>query len=607
MSRERRVPFGLAACAGLILMASSLPAADDQAGALPAPLGSRLADWTLPRGDNGQAWSLNKEGREAKAVVVLFIGTQCPINNLYMPILADMQRKYADKGVVFVAVNSNAQDDAADIARHAKEYALPFVVLRDEGAKLADRFAAQRTPEAFVLDGTRTVRYRGRIDDRYDKGVQRARATRHDLTAAVDAVLAGKAVEHPVTEPAGCPVGRPPHTARSEGRVTYNKEISRIVQRHCQDCHRPGEAAPFSLLSYKNAVDWSAAMKEEVEARRMPPWHADPAHGEFSNCRRLPDADRAALLAWVDQGCPEGDPADLPAPRTFVKGWRIGKPDDVFTMPEAFEVPAQAPKGGVPYRFVVISEPFAEDKWVQSVECRPGVAAVVHHITAFVVPPDTNVANWNKQNDMSMLSASYSDDNFLGGDGPGEQPMILPPGEAKFIPKGARIALEVHYQPNGTPCSDRSYVGFVYAKEAPKHRVMTGSAKKLLLMIPPRNPNYRVVATRTFERDAMLLSLCPHMHLRGKSGQFDLVLPDGSREVLLSVPRWDIAWQTNYNLAKPKFIPKGAKIEYTVVYDNSSANVNNPDPSKYVTWGEQTWDEMMIGFFEYYWADEKTE
>jgi thiol-disulfide isomerase/thioredoxin len=599
-------PLGPAVCA--LVIASALGAratAGDENNSLPPPLGVRLADWTLPRSGDGQPWSLAKEGRDARVVVVLFLGTECPVNNLYLPTLVALHKEYGPRGVLFVGINSNAQDDSAVVARHAETFGLPFVVLKDARAEVAEQFAADRTPEAFVLDQTRTVRYRGRIDDRYDKGVQRARATRRDLAEALDDVLAGRKVAEPVTRAAGCRIARPPHPAASApgAPVTYTKQVARLIQEHCQECHRTGEAAPFALRTHADAAAWSAAIREAVGERRMPPWHADPAHGTFRNCRRLADADRDTLLAWIDQGCPEGDPADLPPPRKFVKGWRIGKPDAVFTIPDPVEVPAEAPKGGIPYKFIVASEPFPEEKWVRAVECRPGAPGVVHHITAFLVAPGTDVHRWQRRSDLEQLLTSYSDDGFLGGYGPGEDPLALPPGEAKRIPKGARIAFELHYTPNGTACSDRSYVGLVYADGPPRHPVLTGSAMQPLLLIPPGAANYRVTASRKFNRPALLLSLCPHMHLRAKSASFTLIRPDGSRETLLSVPRYDFGWQTNYYLAEPLPIPKGSTIEFVVVYDNSAGNPNNPDPTKLVTWGEQSWDEMMIGFFEYTLAD----
>ena len=575
--------------------------------ALPAPLGIRIANWTLPRSSDGKAWSLADEARDAKAVVVLFLGTQCPVNNSYAPILAEMARKYASKGVVFVGVNSNEQDDRDAINEHVKHFGLPFPVLQDEGAKVADRFAAARTPEAFVLDGAQVVRYRGRIDDRFAKGVHRALAKRRDLEEAIDDVLAGRQVAQPVTEAAGCPIARPetPVRAKDSAPVTYSKHVARILQKQCQECHRPGEAAPFSLLTFKDARSWSGAIREEVESNRMPPWHADPKHGRFHNERRLTEAEKTTLLNWIDQGCVEGNAADLPAPRTFTKGWRIGQPDAVFTMPVAMPIPAVSPKGGIPYKFEIVTEPFENETWVQAVECRPSEPGVVHHITAFLVAPGTDVKRWKNQSDLAQLLTSYSDDAFLGGYGLGEDPLILPPGQAKRIPKGARIALELHYTPNGVAAGDRSCIGMIYAAKPPEHQVLTGSAMQAIFLVPPGTAQYKTMAFKSFNRPATILSLTPHMHLRGKSAEFTLIRPDGSRELLLSVPRYDFNWQTNYYLENPISIPAGSKIEYTAVYDNSQGNPNNPDPRAWVTWGEQSWDEMMIGFFEYYWSDRK--
>jgi thiol-disulfide isomerase/thioredoxin len=581
--------------------------ADDKtpASAQPPPLGIRVANWTLPRSSDGKPWSLADDARDAKVVVVLFLGTQCPINNLYGPILAEMARKLEPMGVVFVGINSNEQDDRDAIVEHSKRFGLPFPVLRDEGARIADRFAAQRTPEAFVLDGEQVVRYRGRIDDRFAKGVHRTQANRHDLAEAIDDVLAGRAVAHPASEAAGCPIARPetPVRAKDAAPVTYTKDVARILQRQCQECHRPGEGGPFSLLTYKDARSWSGAIREEVESNRMPPWHADPRHGKFRNERRLTDAERTTLLHWIDQGCAAGDAADLPAPRTFTKGWRIGPPDAVFTMPEPFSVPAVSPKGGIPYKFEIVSEPFEKETWVQAVECRPSEPGVVHHITAFLVAPSTDIKRWKEQSDLSQLLTSYSDESFLGGYGLGEDPLVLPPGQAKRIPKGARIAIELHYTPNGAACSDRSCVGLIYAAKPPEHQVFTGSAMQLLLLVRPGAAQQKFVAVKQFNKPATLLTLTPHMHLRGKSAEFTLIRPDGTRELLLSVPHYDFHWQTNYDLANPLTIPAGSKIEYTAIYDNSKENPSNPDPRAWVTWGEQSWDEMMIGFFEYHWAE----
>jgi hypothetical protein len=255
-------------------------------------------------------------------------------------------------------------------------------------------------------------------------------------------------------------------------------------------------------------------------------------------------------------------------------------------------VPAQAPKAGIPYKFVLVSEPFTEEKWVRAVECRPGTRGVVHHITAFLLPPGTDVNRWQerieKSSLLNVLFTSYDDDYFLAGYGPGEDPLNLPAGFAKRIPKGARIALEMHYTPTGTACWDRSCVGLVFTKGPPQHRVLTGSVLQPLLLIPPGAADHCVVATKTFNQPVTLLSLCPHMHLRAKSASFVAIWPDGSRQILLAVPHYDFNWQTNYYLAEPLRLPEGTKLEFLVHYDNSLANPNNPDPKRYIPGASRT-------------------
>jgi thiol-disulfide isomerase/thioredoxin len=595
--------FALAACAG-----AGEPKAD------PAPLGVKLADWTLPRADTGKPWSLAADGREAKAVVVLFLGTECPVSNAYVPVLSALAREYESRGVLFVGVNSNRQDDATAVARHAKEYNLPFLMLKDEGAALADRFAAKRTPEAFVLDGTRTVRYRGRIDDQYDKGVQRPRPGRRELAAALDAMLAGKDVTRAVTEPAGCFIGRSPRArAKAAGReaVTYGKQVSRIIQNNCQECHRAGQAAPFKLMTCADATAWADAIQEAVTQRRMPPWGADPAYGKFRNDRSLSDEDRSTLLAWIKQGCSEGDPADLPPPRTYAKGWGIGEPDEVFALREAVQVPAQAPPGGMNYQYLLAGEPFKEDKWVQAFEARPEVRGVVHHIIAFVKPPSKRPARPGA-GALEQLFTDFDPGNpdsfgqiFLGGYAPGAPPVVFRPGMGKKIAKGSQLIFEMHYTPNGTACTDRSSIALLYCKTPPKHEIHTRTISKEGFVIPPLVSNYALESSSTFDRPVVLMGLAPHMHLRGKDFTFHLQTPGGKKETLLSVPKYDFNWQLFYAFEEPRRLPKGSRLDCAAHYDNSSGNPNNPNPWKPVTWGLQTYDEMMVGFIDYYFDDDK--
>ena len=487
-----------------------------------------------------------------------------------------------------MAINSNEHDSAQTIAEHAKKFGIPFPVLRDEKHLAADRFGAERTPEAFVLDGEFTIRYHGRIDDQYGIGFQRPQPTRRDLVeAASTKCSAGKPVTQAKTAVSGCIITRAA-APKQEATVTYAKEVSRIVQNHCQECHRAGQIGPMPLVTYDDVSQWSGTIREVVKGGRMPPWYADPNHGKFRNDRRLADDERDTLLTWIAQGCPRGDDKDLPAAKKFADGWSIGTPDAVFTMTKEFTVPAKAGPKGIRYQGFVVPTNFTEDVWVQAVEAKPGNRAVVHHMLVYVV-------GGKRDKD----AADFVGGGLLAAEAPGDLAAAFPPGHAKRIPKGATLAFQMHYTPNGTEQTDRSSVALVFAKKPPTHEIKTRAIAQQLLFIPPGAENHRIFASSSFKKDVVVTSLFPHMHLRGKSFEFQAVYADGKREVLLSVPQYDFNWQSNYYLDKPLFLPAGSKIECTAHFDNSKNNRNNPDPSKLVHWGEQTWDEMMIGFVDY--------
>ncbi len=581
----------LAVPVGLFLFAVLVGSAFRAETAAPAEAAPRVAAFTLTDVLTDKPVSLG-DFKAKKAVVVAFIGTECPITNAYMPRLAELAKAYADKGVQFLAVNSNCNDAPPRIAGHAKKYGLTFPVLRDAANVVADRFGAKRTPEAFVLDPDGRVVYRGRIDDQYGVGYKRDAPTRRDLAEALDEVLAGKPVSRPVTDPAGCFIARAVKP-KADGTITFAKDVSRVLQRNCQECHRPGQVGPMPLLTYEDALAWSDTLREVVEQKRMPPWLADPHFGKFQNDRSLSADDRATLLGWIDQGCPKGDVADLPPAKDFAEGWSIGKPDQVFTMPDEFTVPATADEKGLKYQYFIVRTKFAEDRWVRAAEAKPGNRAVVHHIIVFVVKPGKDGGL------MREKTADGIGDGFLTAYAPGELASALPDGSAKRVPKNSILVFQMHYTPNGVEQTDRSSVGLIFAKEPPKVEVRTRAVAQKRLNIPPGEANYEAKSETVFDQDADLLSLLPHMHLRGKDFRYEVVYPDGKRETLLSVPRYDFNWQSNYRLEKPLHLPAGTRIECTAHYDNSKDNPNNPDPNKTVRWGDQTWDEMMIGFVDY--------
>jgi hypothetical protein len=345
------------------------------------------------------------------------------------------------------------------------------------------------------------------------------------------------------------------------------------------------------------------SIKRVVQQKIMPPWFADPQYGHFANDRSLSSKEISTLVAWVNAGAPEGDPKDAPPPVDFLEGWGIPKPDVIFQLPRPFQIPAS---GVVEYQYVIIPTGFTEDKWVQMAEARPTNRPMVHHIIAYVREPGSSYfkdqkpgvffeAPPSKADEKTDTSALPSD--FLIGYAPGQPAEVLGPGQAKLIKAGSDLVLEVHYMPMGTATTDQTKVGLVFAKQPPKERVLTLSAVNGTFKIPPGDPNYRVDASFEVATDLKLAGLHPHMHTRGKDFEYRIVYPDGRTETILRVPKYNWRWQLWYNLAEPLVLPKGTKIECTAHFDNSADNPENPDPTKTVIWGQQSWDEMMVGFF----------
>ncbi len=557
----------------------------------PSLLGREIKDFSL-EDFRGKAWSLG-EFADAKAIVVAFVGTECPLVAQYASRLQELAGKYKDAKVAFLAIDANQQDSLAELAAFARTHKLEIPVLKDAGNKVADAFGAERTPEVFVLDQDRRVVYHGRIDDQFTYGIQRTAAEQNYLTTALDQLVAGEKIATPYAVSVGCHIGRV-LSPKTDSDVTYSKQIARIFQDHCVECHRPGEIGPFSLTNYEEVVGWAEMIREVTSERRMPPWHADPKHGKFRNDRSLTTDEISQIDRWVAAGAPEGDKKDLPPVREYTPGWQIGEPDMVLYMrDEPFDVPA---KGEVRYQYFVVDPGFKEDKWIQMAECRPGNRAVVHHIIVGIVPPG---GRFGEQN----IGGVHSD--WLTATAPGARPLDLPVGLAKLIPAGSKIVFQMHYTPNGTAQQDRSCVGFKFADPKTVKRVVgTDKAASQGFRIPPGAGNHKVEATHRFDRDMLMLAMFPHMHLRGKAFRYTAIYPDGKEEVLLDVPRYDFAWQNSYEYIEPKKMPRGTRLFCEAWFDNSEENLANPDPTATVRWGDQTWEEMMIGYFDATTADD---
>ncbi len=515
---------------------------------------------------------------DARLIVLVFLGTRCPIGNAYVPDLVDLQNRYRDRKVQVIGINSNLSDTVEDIARHANAFKINFPMLIDDQQLVADLVSSQRISETRILDRRHTIRYKGRIDDRVGYNFRHEKAHRSELEEALNELLAGMTVSVAETESQGCLITRRANL-RGAGEVTYAKHVAPILQNRCLDCHHPGTATPFSLLTYEEARDWSAMMKETVVQRRMPPWNADARYGHFSNDLRLKQEEIDTLEAWVDRGAPFGDKKDLPEPRQFSEGWLIPQPDIVFKMPLKYTVKAT---GAVDYQYFVTPTNFEKDVWVQAAEARPGNRAAVHHIIAFIRDQGSN--------ETQNLP-------YVCGYAPGEEPTIFPNGIGLKIPAQSEIVWQVHYTPTGKEEADCSELALILCRERPSRPVQGGSALNMTFSIPPGDANHRVVSSSQISNDIELLSLVPHMHLRGKDFRYTAHYPDGRQEVLLSIPDFDFNWQHLYRFTKPFPIPKGTTIECIAHFDNSAENPANPDPAVTVRWGDQTWEEMMIGWY----------
>jgi hypothetical protein len=381
------------------------------------------------------------------------------------------------------------------------------------------------------------------------------------------------------------------------GVVTFNKDVLPILQKNCQACHRPGEIAPMSFLTYKDTRPWAKAMKTAVMNRQMPPWFADPAYGHFANDRRLGESEIKTIAAWADGGAVEGDAKDLPAPVTFQDGWNI-KPDMIVEMPKDFEVPAS---GTVNYQNVLVKVNFPEDVWIIAAEMRPGNPKVLHHGRVLVRRPGSSFMKDAVPGEAyetgSLVMAKEDAPETLGKFNPGlgEQNFSLFES-AKFVPKGSDLVFNLHYTAVGTAAKDRSKVGLVFAKKPPKLRYfMHNGPTASNLAIPPRQGNAEVVSEMTTNVDMKLVYVQPHMHLRGKDYEFRLVYPSGKTETIFKA-KWDFNWQMGYDLEEPRSLPKGTRIIGIAHYDNSANNKFNPDPEKLVVWGDQNWEEMQNCF-----------
>ena len=406
---------------------------------------------------------------------------------------------------------------------------------------------------------------------------------------------------------------------------TYSKDVAPVLYKHCTSCHRAGEIAPMSLMTYSETRPWARSIGARVAAGIMPPWHADARVGEFDNDRRLTELEKDTIAAWVAAGAPEGDPKDLPAPPRYAEGWSINRPDVVLTMQEDYAIPAT---GTIAYQYFEVPTNFSEDKWIQAYEVRPSNRSVVHHVIVYARPPAPPTAGGQPQSGPRPVPVFTFADGMeipagqtggpelppdqqkrpgpndrpaprrlgasFGGYVPGTSSRTYPAGTAVRIPAGSTLIFQMHYTTTGKATTDRTGIGLVYAPAPPSIELRSTALINGSLEIPAGAPDHRVDAEMTINRDVTLWSMLPHTHVRGKRWVYDVTYPDGRKEVILSVPKYDFEWQTEYKFQRPMKLPKGTTLHATAWYDNSAGNRANPDPTSKVWWGDQTWEEMMF-------------
>jgi hypothetical protein len=536
---------------------------------------------------------------KGKATVIALVSSSCPVSRRYLPTLGALEPEAKKAGVGVLLVAPTASESPAELRAALASAKLTLPCIPDPNGTLCQTLGAVASTDVFVLDGKRTLVYHGALDDQYGIGYSLDAPRQRYAVDAVKAVLEGRTPAIQATEAPGCVLDFAKAQPVAAGdAVTYHNRISRVLQANCLECHRRGGVAPFALETYEQVNAKAGQIRRMVERGLMPPWFAGVpekgAHSPWINDRSLAERDRADLLAWLANGKPAGNPADAPLPRQWPAEWQFGTPDVVYQIPQPIEVKAS---GTMPYQNVTVDPGLTEDKWVTAFEVQPTAREVVHHVIVFVRDP-----SGRGRNDATPRIRNDEDGTggFFAAYVPGNNYVTYPDGFAKALPAGSRLHFQIHYTPNGTATTDQVRIGLKFAKSEPKHVVQVAGIANARLNIPAGASNHPIAGSIPVPQEVKVIGFMPHMHLRGKSFRYDVILPDGSARTLLDVPRYDFNWQLAYRYAEPVTIPAGSKIRATGWFDNSADNPANPDPTKTVRWGPQTTDEMMLGYVEYY-------
>lgn len=588
-ARQARIKI-LCGIAGLLV----LPAAQ-----VPAQ-GNSSARFLTALDLNGQIHRLAAEP-DVKATALVFMTTECPISRQYVPGLNRLGEQLAENGVKLYGVIYDPSLSRSSALEFATEFKTSFPILFDASGELAAHFQPTHVPESFVINIDGQVAYRGRIDDLYASvDRRRSEATAHDLRDAALAVAAGKPVDQAKTQPVGCRLGQ--ISTLAPASVTFARDVAPVLYSHCTECHRQGEVAPISLLTYEDAQKRADWLTEITTSGLMPPWRAEVGHEEFLGERRLSDFAIAILKKWAQTGCVQGDSADLPPVPNFPSGWRLGRPDLVLTAPSAFTVPADGPDI---FQHFVIPMELIEDKHLIGFEFRPGNAAVVHHAILFLDSSGRGRAKDAETPEPGYVtfgSIGVPTAGIVGVWTPGMTPRFFPEGMAMNVPGGADLIMQLHIHPTGKEETDQSTVGLYFSDKPPTRQVarMPLVLGSLIVDIPAGKASHELVSSVTLPTDVTLVSVLPHLHLLGKEMRVTATLPDGSKRELVWIKDWNFYWQDNYLYKKPLYLPEGTQLDVFASYDNSADNPLNPtSPPKRVLFGNGSTDEMCFAIFQF--------
>ncbi len=559
--------------------------------------GERVADLAF-RDIDGKPASLSAPAGSLGAVLVVR-DAACQVSQRYSTRLAELEQEYGTKGFKFIYVDISPHG-AKDARRDAEQNGLKGRVVLDTDRRIIDALRANSSTDVFLIDTQGTLRYRGAIDDQYGIGYSKDKPGNSWLRNSLNQLIDKKSIAIDSTPATGCALDADMDAAGKARPVTYDNRISRIMQRKCETCHREGGFAPMPLQNFKQVADRAAMIDYMTSNRIMPPWSANRHVGTWANDASLSDRDLADLHAWIKGGTPEGKKTDAPIARTFTPGWVMEQPDAILQIPDQFRVPAQ---GVIAYKYSYLKTNFDTDKWVSQIEIQPTAPRVVHHALFFVEEPGRKGYNDPSRKPGDPLP-NDGGDGFFGGTAPGFPMMTFPPGAAKKLPKGAWLKFVIHYQPNGVEQVDQTRVALKFVDEPTGadgrlKEVQTNSAFNGDFAIPPGDANYEISSQHEFKTSGTLISVMPHAHLRSKAWKVWLLAKDGTKTLLLDVPKFNFNWQMYYKFKEPVHVEPGMKLLATSWYDNSSGNPYNPDPTRTVRLGEQTFDEMMICYFDW--------